>query len=158
MHALGVIHVEGLTREQISEMVTERLRKLDVLTNPYCIIRHVNFKIIVLGEVTNPGVFTIPSEKASVLEAIGLAGDIGLYGRKDRIMLIRENSGKRTYSRIDLTDPAIFSSPNFYLRQNDVLVVQSDDKKPTSTDQQIIQAVTLGLTVVTALTLLINFL
>lgn len=158
MHALGSLHVEGLAREQIAEMITERLRKLDVLTNPYCIIRHVNFKIIVLGEVTNPGVFTIPSEKASVLEAIGLAGDIGLYGKKDNIMLIRENSGKRTYSRIDLTDPEVFSSPNFYLRQNDVLVVQADNRKPTSVDQQISQTVTVGLAIITALTLLINLL
>lgn len=158
MHALGVLYVEGLTRAQIEEMITERLRGMDVLKNPYCIIRHVNFKVIVLGEVGNPGVFTIPSEKASILEAVGLAGDITIYGRKDNIMLIREISGKRTYSRIDLTDPEVFASPNFYLRQNDVLVVQADDKKPTSTDQQIIQAVTLGLTIVTALTLVLNFL
>jgi polysaccharide export outer membrane protein len=156
MHAIGVLNVEGLTRQQLEELVTAKLRKLDVLQNPYCIIRHTNFKIIVLGEVTNPGVFTIPSEKASVLEALGLAGDITTFGRKDNVMLIRENSGKRSYYSINLTDPMVFASPNFYLRQNDVLVIQADDKKPTASDQQMMQALTLGLTVVTSLTLLIN--
>ena len=86
--------------------------------------------------MASPGVFTIPTEKASVLEALGMAGDITMYGKKDQVMLIREIEGKRTYYNLNLTDPSIFSSPNFYLRQNDVLVVPADKRKSTPADQQ----------------------
>jgi polysaccharide export outer membrane protein len=156
LHALGVLQVEGMTRQQLEEMITKKLVQLGVLTNPYCVIRFNNFKIIVLGEVAAPGVFTIPTEKASVLEALGMAGDINMYGRKDKVMLIRESQGKRSYYNLDLTDPKIFSSPNFYLRQNDVLVVQADSKKATATDLQTAQYITLGLTAVSTIAIIIS--
>jgi polysaccharide biosynthesis/export protein len=156
LHAIGVLPVEGLTRQQLEELVTQKLTSLGVLTNPYCIIRYNNFKIIVLGEVASPGVFTIPTEKASVLEALGMAGDITMYGKKDQVMLIREIEGKRTYYNLNLTDPSIFSSPNFYLRQNDVLVVQADKRKTTPADQQTMQFITLGLAAVSTVAILVN--
>jgi len=156
LHSIGLLQVEGFTRQQLEELITQKLIQLGVLTNPYCIIRFNNFKIIVLGEVANPGVFTIPTEKASVLEALGMAGDITMYGRKDLVMLIRENQGKRTYANLDLTDPLIFSSPNFYLRQNDVLVVQADKRKMTASDQQTLQYATLAFTAISTIALLIN--
>lgn len=156
LHAIGVLPVEGLTRQQLEELITQKLTTLGVLSNPYCIIRYNNFKIIVLGEVSTPGVFTIPTEKASVLEALGMAGDINMYGQKDKVMLIRENEGKRTYYNLDLTDPNIFSSPNFYLRQNDVLVVQADKRKATAADQQTIQYMTLAFAAISTVALLIN--
>jgi len=156
LHAIGVLPVEGLTRQQLEELITQKLVQLGVLSNPYCVIRFNNFKIIVLGEVGSPGVYTIPTEKASVLEALGMAGDITMYGRKDMVMLIRENQGKRTYYNLNLTDPTIFSSPNFYLRQNDVLVVQADSKKSTPADQQTMMYITLGLTVVSTAAILIT--
>jgi polysaccharide export outer membrane protein len=156
LHAIGLLPVEGLTRQQLEDTITERLLKLNVLTNPYCVVRFSNFKITVLGEVASPGVFSIPTEKASVLEALGMAGDINMYGRKDMVMLIRENLGIRTYYNLDLTDPKIFSSPNFYLRQNDVLVVQADKRKSTPADQQTILFITLGFTAISTLALLIN--
>jgi len=106
--------------------------------------------------VAAPGVFTIPTEKASVLEALGLAGDITIFGRKDMVMLIRENQGKRTYYNLNLTDPTIFSSPNFYLRQNDVLVVQADPRKSTAGDQQSMMYLTLALTAVSTVAILIT--
>jgi polysaccharide export outer membrane protein len=156
MHAIGRVKVEGLTRAQAQELISGKLAAQDLLKNPYCVVRNTNFKITVLGEVANPGVFIVPSEKASVLDALGLAGDFTNYGRKDKVMLVREESGKRTFFNLDLTDSKMFSSPNFYLRQNDVLIVRADDKKPTASDQQTMQLVTLMLTVVTALTLLLN--
>ena len=156
MHAIGTVRVEGLTKAQVQELITSRLVALDLLKNPYCVIRNTNFKITVLGEVANPGVFIVPSEKASVLDALGLAGDFTNYGRKDKVMLVREEMGKRSFSMLDLTDSRLMASPNFYLRQNDVLIVRAEDKKPTASDQQTMQAVTMILTVVTALTLLLN--
>jgi polysaccharide export outer membrane protein len=155
LHTIGVIHVEGLTRQQLESLITTKLVNLGVLSNPYCVIRFNNFKIIVLGEVAAPGVFTIPTEKASVLEALGLAGDINMYGRKDQVMLIRENEGKRTFYTLDLTDPKIFSSPNFYLRQNDVLVVQADKRKMTPADQQTLQIISLAFAAISTLAILI---
>lgn len=156
LHAIGVLPVEGLTRQQLEELITQKLLQLGVLTNPYCVIRFNNFKIIVLGEVFSPGVFTIPTEKASVLEALGMAGDITMYGRKDMVMLIRETQGKRTYYNLNLTDPTIFSSPNFYLRQNDVLVVQADKRKATAGDQQTMMYITLAFTAVSTVAILIT--
>jgi polysaccharide export outer membrane protein len=156
LHAIGVLPVEGLTRQQLEELITQKLVQLGVLTNPYCVIRFNNFKIIVLGEVASPGVFTIPTEKASVLEALGMAGDITSYGLKNNVMLIRENEGKRTYYNLDLTNPTIFSSPNFYLRQNDVLVVQADKRKTTPADQQTMQYITLAFTAVSTIAILIT--
>jgi polysaccharide export outer membrane protein len=156
LHAIGILQVEGLTRQQLEELVTQKLNQLGVLTNAYCVIRFNNFKIIVLGEVGSPGVFTIPTEKASVLEALGMAGDITIYGRKDNVMLIRESQGKRTYSNLNLTDPQIFSSPNFYLKQNDVLVVQADSRKTTAADQQSMMYITLAFTAVSTVAILIT--
>jgi polysaccharide export outer membrane protein len=156
LHAIGTLYVEGMTRQQLEELITKKLDLLGVLSNPYCVIRFNNFKIIVLGEVASPGVFTIPTEKASVLEALGMAGDINMYGRKDKVMLIRENQGKRTYYNLNLTDPNIFSSPNFYLRQNDVLIVQADPRKSTAADVQTMQYITLGLTVVSTIAIIIS--
>ena len=151
LHAIGTLLVEGLTRQQLEELVTLKLKQLGVLTNPYCIIRFNNFKITILGEVKLPGVFTIPTEKASVLEAIGMAGDITEFGLKDQVLLIRENHGTRSFATINLTDPLVFSSPNFYLRQNDVLVVQPDKKKPTATDQRTLAIFSLSLAVISTL-------
>jgi polysaccharide export outer membrane protein len=156
MHTLGRVHAEGLTRRQLSESIVSKLQSLNVLANPYCVIRNNSFKVTVLGEVASPGVFNVPSEKASVLEALGMAGDINDYGRKENVMLIRESMGKRTYHVLDLTDPSIFRSPNFYLRHNDVLVVQADKRKPTGTDQQMMQILALSLSVVTSISVLVN--
>ena len=156
LHAIGLMHAEGMTKDDLSDLITGTLVKLGVLTNPYCVVRFNNFKITVLGEVRSPGVFTVPGEKASVLEALGLAGDITDYGKKDRVMLIRENQGRRSYATLNLLDPSIFASPNFYLRQNDVLVVEPDSRKPTATDIQTLQYITVGATVVSSLAILIS--
>ena len=156
MHALGKIRVEGMTKEQLTALINTRIADLGVLSHPYCVVRLNNFKITVLGEVRAPGVFTVPGEKASVLEALGLAGDVTDYGRKDKVMLIREDQGKRSYTTLNLLDPGIFTSPYFYLRQNDLLVVSPDSKKPTATDIQTLQYITVGATVVSSLAILIS--
>ena len=158
LHAIGFIQVEGLTKDQLANLVMDSLNRLAVLKNPYCVVRFNNFKVTILGEVRSPGVFTVPGEKASVLEALGLAGDITDYGRKDRVMLIRENMGKRTYATLNLLDPAIFASPNFYLRQNDVLVVEPDSRKPTAADLQTLQYITVGATIVSSIAILLTLL
>ena len=156
MHAMGEIFVEGLTTKQLEELLIRKISEMGVLTNPYCVIRFSNFKITILGEVSSPGVYTIPSGKASILEVLGLAGDINNFGRREDIMLIREEQGKRSYVRLDLTDPAILSSPNFYMRQNDVVIVQPDKRKQTPADIQTIQYVTILFSVVSVITIVAN--
>lgn len=156
IHKLGTIKAEGFSKDQVSAEIVSRLNSLGVLTNPYCVIRFNNYKITVLGEVKSPGVFTLPSEKASVLEAVGLAGDITDYGLKDRIVLVRENQGNRTYHRINLLDPEVFSSPFFYLRQNDVIIVQADTRKPTALDQQTLVYITLAATLASTAAIIIS--
>jgi polysaccharide biosynthesis/export protein len=155
LHALGKIQVEGLTKDQLTELITSKLTKLDVLTNPYCIVRFNNFKITVLGEVKNPGVFTLPAEKASVLEAVGLAGDFTNFGEKGQVILVREINGERAYRQLDLTDPKVFESPYFYLRQNDVLVVPANKKKPTEADQTTQRYVSIAATVISTIAVVI---
>jgi len=156
LHALGNIRVEGLTKDQLNNLINEKLKQLGVLTNPYVVIRFNNFKVTVLGEVRTPGVYTLPGEKASVLEALGLAGDINDFGIKNNVILVRENQNKRTYARLDLTDPSIFMSPNFYIRQNDLLIVFPDAEKPTAKDQRNMQYITLSLAIISTAAVLIT--
>jgi polysaccharide export outer membrane protein len=156
MHAIGSIHAEGLTKQQLNAEILGRLTKMGALTNPYCVIRFNNFKVTVLGEVKSPGVYTLPGEKASVLEAIGLAGDISDYGLKDRVLLVRENQGKRSYHQINLRDPQIFTSDYFYLKQNDLLVVDMDKKKPTAQDIQSLQYITIAVSIVSVAAVVIS--
>jgi polysaccharide export outer membrane protein len=116
-----------------------------------------NFKVTVIGEVKSPGVYTLPAEKASILEVIGLAGDFTMFSEKDKVLLVREFNGERTYHTVDLTDPQVFNSPNFYLRQNDVLVVKTTPKKPNEVDQTRIRNISLGLAMISTVLVIVNF-
>jgi polysaccharide export outer membrane protein len=155
LHALGNILAEGLTKDQLAGQITGKLTQLGVLSNPYCIVRFNNFKITVLGEVKSPGVFTLPAEKASILEAIGLAGDFTNFGERDKVMLIREQNGRRSYRVMDLTDPEVFQSPYFYLRQNDVLVIQANPRKPTESDIATQRYVSIAATVISTIAVVV---
>ena len=85
----------------------------------------LNYKITILGEVQKPGTYTISNEHISILQALGIAGDLTIYGRRDNVLLIREKEGgKKEYIRIDLTQTNVLSSPFYYLQQNDVIYVE----------------------------------
>ena len=153
LHSIGKIKVAGLTKKQLETTLLDRIREMGVLTNPYCVIRFSNFRVTVLGEVKAPGVYQLPSEKASILEALGLAGDITVYGRKDDVMVVREMDGKRTYAKLDLTRKDIFTSPYFFIRQNDVIVVTPDEGQPTARDLELQRKVTILVSIVSMLVL-----
>lgn len=153
LHSIGKIKAAGLTKKQLETTLLDRIRELGVLTNPYCVIRFSNFRVTVLGEVKAPGVYQLPSEKASILEALGLAGDITVYGRKDDVMVVREMDGKRTYAKLDLTRKDIFTSPYFFIRQNDVIVVTPDEGQPTARDLELQRKVTILVSIVSMLVL-----
>ncbi len=124
---LGKIKVKDLTTKQLNALLTDRLSVY--IQNPVVNIRLVNFKISVLGEVKSPGTFPIPNERVSVLEAISLAGDLTIQGKRSKVLLVREENGKRVFVNIDLTNKALFNSPYYYLAQNDVLYVTPNKAK-----------------------------
>jgi len=124
---LGTLHVGGLTRTQATEMLKERLR--EYVTDAIVNIRLINFTVTVLGEVNNPGTYTIQDERISLSEALGLAGDLSIYGKRDNVFLIREVDGKKKYAKLDLTSINVVNSPVYYLSQNDVIYVEPNNAK-----------------------------
>lgn len=118
---LGKIHVEGMTRNDLVNYLTAEIGK-DV-KEPVVYVAFRNYKITVLGEVRNPGTYTIDSEKINILQALGYAGDLNLTAQRQDILLLREVDGVITHHRIDLKDKEILESPYFYLQQNDVIYV-----------------------------------
>lgn len=119
---VGKVKVAGFTTKKVNENLTKILNPY--IKTPIVNIRLTNFKITVLGQVKTPGTYTIPNERITILEAIGLAGDLEIHGKRNNVMLIREQNGKRVFANIDLTNKKLFTSPFFYLSQNDVLYIE----------------------------------
>lgn len=127
---IGKIKIGGLTRNEAIDMLKEKLKPY--LANPTIIIRILNYKITVLGEVKNPGTFTIPNERITVLEALGIAGDLQITGVRKNVIVIRDINGKKTETIINLTKKDLFNSNAYYLQQNDVVYVQPNRAKINS--------------------------
>lgn len=119
---LGKIHLGGLSVEEARDTFRQKLGRY--LQNPIVSLRWLNFKFTVLGEVNKPATFSLQERSVSVLEAVGLAGDLTNYGNRKNILVIREQDGMRTFGRLDLQDRGVFDSPFFYLKQNDVVYVE----------------------------------
>ena len=119
---LGKIHVEGMTRNDLETYLTQEIGK-DV-KDPIVYVAFRNYKITVLGEVRNPGTYTMNSEKNTILQVLGQAGDLTLNALRNDILLIREVDGVLTHTKIDLRDSDILQSPYFFLQQNDIIIVQ----------------------------------
>ncbi|SEL25674.1 polysaccharide biosynthesis/export family protein [Parapedobacter koreensis] len=119
---LGRFNVAGLTTSEVREQVTEAASKY--FKDPTVQVRFANFKITVIGEVAQPATYTVPSEKVTLLDAIGMAGDLTLFGKRENVLLIRDNNGQKEFVRLNLTTYETFSSPYFYLKQNDVIYVE----------------------------------
>jgi polysaccharide export outer membrane protein len=151
---LGEIKVSGMTKSQLAKHLTTQLTEKKLLVDPIVNIRFLNFRVSVLGEVTRPGVYSVPNEKLSLLEALGLAGDITIYGKKENVMVIREgDNGQKTIKRIDLNSQEIFNSPYYYLRSNDVVYVEPTQNRVQREKNQflfpiIISLISLGIIVI----------
>jgi len=153
---LGTLHVEGLTREDLSQFIKSKLDT--ALINPSVVVRFQNFKITILGEVRAPGSYTFPTENVTILEALGQSGDISEYGKKDNVIVIRQENGAVERGRINLTSDSLFSSPYFYLQQRDVVLVEATQRRYREREQQnVLQQVGVGTTIVTAIALILNF-
>jgi polysaccharide biosynthesis/export protein len=133
--SLGAFKAAGLTVKELREEV---LKKVSLyLENPSVNIRLINFTITVSGEVQKPGIFSVPNERITILEALSEAGDLTPYSNRQHIMVIREHDGMREYGEIDLKDNKFFTSPYYYLQRNDVVYVEPTKSKIAQVQQPI---------------------
>jgi len=121
---LGTIHVAGMTRWDLAKEIKTQLMEGGLLSDAVVSVQFMNFKISVLGEVSSPGTYTIDGDKITLLQAISLARDLTIYGRRDCVYVIREKDGERTTYQVDLRSKDMFDSPAYYLQQNDVVYVE----------------------------------
>ncbi len=152
---LGKVHVAGLTRVEAIEKIRSDLGQY--IKDPGVNINFNNFRVTVLGEVARPGSFIMPTERVTVLEALGMAGDLTIRGVRENVMLIREVDGQKITRRLDLTKQNTLNSPYYYLAQNDVIYVepnksQINNSKLGSNTNVIISIAGLLITVISVLT------
>lgn len=124
---IGKLHVAGFSCSELSDLLKEKIAAY--VKSPIVNVKIQNFKISVLGEVVSPGTKRVSSERISILEAISEANDLTIQGRRDNILIIRDNNGRKEYQRIDLTDANLFLSPYYYLRQNDIVYVEPNEHR-----------------------------
>lgn len=124
MPVVGKIHVASMTLEEMRDEVYRRIAATNYLKEFTVHVRFLSFRVTVLGEVNSPGTYTISSQKVTILEALGMARDVNLFSKRNNILIIREQDGKRTYGRIDLKSKKLFENPWYYLQPNDVVYVQ----------------------------------
>lgn len=151
---LGTIHLGGLTKAEAIDLLKDKIS--EYVIDPTVNIRFINYKVTVLGEVARPGTYTIKDERITLPEALGLAGDMTIYGKRDNVLVYREVDGKQTFQRIDMTSPDVFTSEYFYLHQNDVVYVQPNRAKSGSSAYN--QNLSLGVSMVSLLVTLITVL
>lgn len=128
---VGKVHVEGLTKTQCEDLIKTKVAPyLAEEENPIVTVRMASYRVTVIGEVGKPGVVQVPTEKMSVIEALAQSGDLGIYGKRDNIMLIRENAeGEKSIHRLNINDANLINSPYYYLQQNDILYVEPNKVK-----------------------------
>ena len=131
---LGAIHCEGMTRRELSDYIKGELIKNDFLKDPIVTIEFQNLMVTVLGEVNRPGSYPMTNSHATLFEAIAQAGDLTVYGRRDRVAVIREVDGQRSILYHDLRSKDVFNSPRYYLQQNDIVYVEPNKAKATQSD------------------------
>lgn len=150
---IGALKVTGFTTKALRKKIKSVLS--EYLIKPTVAIRLLNFKVTIMGAVSGPGSFNIPSERITIIEALALAGDLQLLGKRKNVLLIREKEGERIYVNIDLTNRKLFSSPYYYLAPNDLLYVEPNKRIINSTGTgflEILQVASLLVTFILLLT------
>jgi len=150
---IGTVKVAGLTTFEAKALIKKRAEQF--FKEPDVQLRFANFKISVLGEVAHPSVYVLPNEKVSILDALSLAGDLTIYGRRENILVIRDIDGKKTMARLDLNNTDIFNSPYFYLRQNDVVYVEPNASAIVQADEKQTRIITIAAALVTSIVILL---
>jgi polysaccharide export outer membrane protein len=124
---LGKLQVGGLTRSEVLKLIKDKIKVY--IKNPIINLRITNFKISLQGEVNLPGTYTISSERVTLIEALSMAKDLTIYGKRDNVLVIREVNGEKSYNRVDITKSDFINSPFYYLAQNDVIYVEPNKTK-----------------------------
>lgn len=155
---LGKIVVAGKTRLQLRDDMLSKLR--DYVNDPIVNISLANFRITVLGEVARPGSFNISNEKVTLLEAIGMAGDLQITGKRDNILVIREEDGQKKVYRVDVREGSLLNSPVYYLKQNDVVYIEPNKAKVNSSNYSATSGIIISAAsiVISLATLIVNIL
>lgn len=128
---LGKLKIGGKSREEVIDLFKEKLRPA-YIKDPSINIRIANFKVTVLGDVKVPGTYTVPNERITIIEAIGLAGDTNISAQRNNVLVTREENGEKNFYRLDLRSNTIFTSPVYYLQQNDMVYVEPNYAKSQS--------------------------
>lgn len=150
---LGRVNLRGLTLVAAQDTLAHRLQTY--IQDPLVNIRFLNYKITVLGEVLHPGTFSIPNQQITLLQALGMAGDMTIFGKRTNVLVIREDSSKREYGRINLNDSKeLFNSPFYYLQQNDVVYVEPRKSKVWNTDNAGLRTASILVTILSALSII----
>lgn len=156
LYKLGVIHAKGMTRRALGDTLARKYESMGLLKNPYVEVRLLNYKITLVGEVGRPGIYNVPSERVSVLEAVGLAGGITDFGRRDNVLVIRETDGVREFGHLDLSKSDVFLSRFYYLNQNDMIVVDVRKNKSNVNDQITVRNITIAASILSTIAIFIN--
>lgn len=153
---IGNVKIAGLTSEEAKILLKDKLKPY--LKDPIINIRLRNFTVTILGQVNRPGTYQVNGEQITVMEAIGLAGDLEIRGKRDNVLVIRDFNGTKVYTRIDLTSKNVLSSPVYYLTQNDVVYVEPNNSAITQStlDNRAGIAISIASLVITSTILLIR--
>lgn len=151
---IGKVKVAGMTTYEARELI--RKEAAEYYQKPNVTVRLLNFKVSVLGEVNRPGSFTMPNEKVSILDALSLAGDLTLYGKRENIMVIRDQGGQKEYGTLSINSSDIFKSPYYYLRQNDVVYVEPNKAKVFSLNSTARSTAVVTLSAISTIVLIIT--
>ena len=132
---IGVIKAAGLTKSQLASSIANAILSKKIAIDPIVNIRIINFKVTVLGEVTRPGVFPAPNERMTLPEALGMAGDLTPYGKRNNVLLIREVEGKRIYKRFSLNKDQLFDQDIYNLQNQDIIYVEPNNARAATGDR-----------------------
>ncbi|MHB9056342.1 MAG: polysaccharide biosynthesis/export family protein [Paludibacteraceae bacterium] len=131
---VGMLYVQGMTRREAESLILNRISS-NFKEKPIVIVSFTDYKISVVGEVARPGTFTIENEKINVLQALAMAGDMTIYGKRENVKIFREHAdGSKEVITLNLNDRSLLYSPNYYLQQNDVLYVEPNKAKAQGSD------------------------
>ena len=155
VHRLGNIHAEGMTRRELKNKIETDIKPY--LKDPVVTVRYLNHRVTVIGEVAKPQVISMPEERLSVLEVLGASGDMTVLGKKDNILIIRETETGKQFKRLNLEDHSIFTSEWYYLKPDDVVYIEPNDKKITEEKRaRTQQAVSLALSGLSLAIIILN--
>lgn len=150
---LGRMKVSGLTLTEAGNMIEKKLDTF--LTKPLVDVRFLNYKITVLGEVNKPGTYVIPNQRINVLEALGMAGDMTIFGRRENLLVVREKNGIRSFGRINMnSSESLFKSPFYNLQQGDIVYVEPHKNKARNSDVATIQRTSIALAILNTISIM----